>query len=104
MGASDRLNFALDYARHGRRVFPCHTVRDGVCTCHKGKNCEHPGKHPAHTGWQSEATCDESVIKEWWAKNPDANEGVACGEKSNLTVLDVDGEAGRERLYELERE
>jgi hypothetical protein len=39
-----------------------------------------------------------------WEEEPDANVGVACGKESNLTVLDVDGEAGRETLRELELE
>jgi RecA-family ATPase len=53
---------------------------------------------------QSDATADESAINKWWGANPEANIGVACGKESNLTVLDVDGEPGRDRLHELERE
>ncbi len=101
--APSKLDYALGYAKHGRRVFPCHSVRDGACSCGKA-DCDNVGKHPLFTGWQNDATTDKSVIQKWWRQKPDANIGVACGAESNLTVLDVDGDAGRDRLHELERE
>jgi Mrp family chromosome partitioning ATPase len=75
------LDAALDYARRGWRVFP---VVPG-------------GKIPlgalAPEGCHS-ATTSEVVIRAWWADAPDANIGVATGEKSGLLVLDVDSDAG----------
>lgn len=74
------LEAALNYARRGWHVFPC----------------EPGGKRPlarlAPNGCHS-ATTSEVVIRAWWADCPDANIGVATGEKSDLLVLDVDSEA-----------
>jgi len=41
--------------------------------------------------WQHEATIDAAVIAQWWSKWPNANIGIATGEKSGIFVLDVDG-------------
>jgi hypothetical protein len=33
-GASKKLAYAIAYARHGIRVFPCHEIEsDGYCSC-----------------------------------------------------------------------
>jgi hypothetical protein len=39
-------------------------------------------------GWK-DASAEESQIRAWWTKTPDANIGIACN-PSNLCVLDVD--------------
>jgi hypothetical protein len=41
-----------------------------------------------------DATTDHATIRAWWAKWPDANIGIATGEASNLTVLDIDPRNG----------
>src|SRR5690606_16501331 len=84
------LQYALEYARRGWRVFPC---RPG-------------GKQPV-TGlrWRNEATTDEATIRRWWKRWPEANIGLATGgtgKGSGVVVLDVDGEAGERSLQELE--
>ncbi|MDP2735772.1 MAG: bifunctional DNA primase/polymerase [bacterium] len=83
------LNAALRYAELGYLVFPCN------------------GKVPLTSHGFKDATTDPSQIKAWWTKYPDANIGVATGEKSGFFVLDIDvkNEArGFESLAELERE
>jgi putative DNA primase/helicase len=40
----------------------------------------------------------QEKIKNWWANWPDAGIGIACGEVSNLSVVDVDGPKGVESL------
>jgi hypothetical protein len=102
--ATHKLNHALSYANYGMLVFPCHHIeRDGECSCGKLK-CPSAGKHPRNKGWQAEATLEEDAIRQAWKAEPDANVGVACGKDSNLTVLDVDGDLGRETLRVLELE
>jgi replicative DNA helicase len=67
------LDHALYYAKKGWRVFPC-MPKD---------------KKPA-VRWADVATTEEKMILGWWDHNPDFNVGIAAGEKSGITVLDVD--------------
>ena len=85
-------------------VFPLHNIeRDRECSCGK-LQCSSAGKHPRLNDWQTLATRAEAQIAAWWKQWPDANVGVKCGRGSDLTVLDVDGDAGRETLRDLEME
>jgi len=96
------LKHAIAYARRGFAVFPCHNIEsDGECSCGK-LQCASAGKHPRYKDWQKDATIDEIQIRRWWSEYPDSNVGVACGAKSKLTVLDVDGDVGRQTLRQLE--
>lgn len=79
------LDAALEYARRGWRVLPC----DG-----KLPRCMH-GVH--------DATVDESIIRRWWLRWPDADIGIATGD--GLCVLDVDVRHGGDTsLREIEHE
>jgi putative DNA primase/helicase len=50
-----------------------------------------------------DATTDETIVRQWWARWPDANVGVATGAASGLVVLDVDPRnGGDESLRDLE--
>jgi hypothetical protein len=90
-------------------VFPCYEVgRNGHCSCGKGHQCEHPGKHPR---WERgtlehghlDATTDERLIRRWWGKWPHAN--VAAPVRPGEIVLDVDPKnGGFESLRILEAE
>lgn len=86
---------ALEYARRGWPVFPCHTARNGVCSCGVAEAEHAPGfgKHPRTPhGWQ-DATTDPATIEAWWQRWPDANIGVATG-PAGLVVVDVDVKDG----------
>lgn len=103
-GRGSMLPYAIAYARRGFRIFPVHEIEaDNECSCGE-RGCSSAGKHPRFSGWQESATTDEDQIREWWRQWPSANIGVKCGRDSNLTVLDVDGEEGRETLQALELE
>lgn len=86
------LEHALAYARTGNHVFPLS-----------------PGtKIPfANSRGHLDATTDETQIRAWWGKNPDANIGISL-EPSGLVVLDVDVGAGKrgfealQQIYEIE--
>lgn len=85
------LDWALRYAKNGWRVFPILMMNDdGGCSCAEGVRCTRIGKHPAIKAWQKSATTDSDQIKEWWGKWPKSGIGIATGEKSGITVLDVD--------------
>src|SRR4051812_41234661 len=87
------LSAAQQYGKRGWRIFPLLVIRpDGSCEC-SDKTCDKPGKHPA-VNWGSEATDDPRQIEEWWGKRPDRGIGIATGEKSGITVLDIDGPEG----------
>ncbi len=53
--------------------------------------------------WGREATTDPQVIGRWWTRWPYANIGVAC-KPSGLTIVDVDGPAGRASWAALTRQ
>ena len=68
------LDATLAYAARGWAVFPCR--RD---------------KKPLTAHGFKDASRDESVIRDWWGRWPDASIGIACGALSGgLVVLDCD--------------
>jgi hypothetical protein len=96
------LTAALEYGKRGWRVFPILAVTaSGGCECADGLECDKAGKHPAIAGWNKEASTNPAQIEEWWGKRPDRGVGIATGEESGITVLDVDGEEGVEELGKL---
>ncbi len=76
------LNAALSYASKGWPVFPL-----------GGSD----GKKPVTKHGVKDATTEPDIITEWWARWPDANVGIACGQKS-FDVVDIDGQKGEEAL------
>ena len=69
------VQWALFYAGLGFKVFPLEPNR----------------KEPFRNfAWREEATDDVGQIIFWWSRVPDANIGIACGEPSGVTVLDLD--------------
>ena len=99
-----QLQAALDYAARGWHVFPLQAPKPGAgCSCGK-RDCKSVGKHPRTQHGLKDATTDESTIRAWWRKWPDANVGIATGADSMLVVLDVDPEkGGDESLADLEK-
>lgn len=71
------LEEALGYARFGWFVFPCRAR----------------GKTPLTEHGFHDASRDESKVREWWAKYPDANVAIATG-PSRLLVIDIDPRHG----------
>lgn len=98
---NERLDAALFYARAGLRVFPCHGIRDGACTC-GDPACARPAKHPWTRHGLHDATTEESVIIRWWGEMPLANIGLVAADIG--VVLDVDprngGDASLDRLID----
>ena len=82
---------ARDAAEHGLRVLPAHSIGvDGRCTCGNDA-CSSAGKHPRTTSGLLDASSDEGQLLRWNDRWPDANWGLACGER---TVIDVDPKHG----------
>jgi hypothetical protein len=101
MAENELLAAALLYASYGWKVFPCHTIRGGRCSC--GVDCASPGKHPLVQGGVYAATGSAAQIATWWARWPDANIGVATGMASGFIALDIDEKhGGFESLADLE--
>lgn len=98
------IDFALNYIDKGWFIIPIQPIRNGFCSCDK-IDCHSPGKHPiGHLTFHGlkDATTDETTIRSWWTKYPDANIGVITGEKSGIVVLDVDPKnGGNESFIEL---
>jgi hypothetical protein len=87
-------------------VFPCHTARNGRCSCGR-EECNSPGKHPRTPHGLKDASTTEATIRTWWARWVDANIAVATGATSGIVVLDADkkpekGTDGEETLQALE--
>lgn len=80
------LEAALRYASQGYHVFPCLPK----------------SKAPATSDGFKSATIDPQVIENWWRMNPNYNVAIATGEKSNLTVIDIDGPEGHDSATKLE--
>lgn len=55
----------------------------------------------AGSGGIKDATTDPDQIRKWWTDHPDANIGLATG-RSNVIVIDIDGDRGRDSLPKLE--
>jgi len=98
------LEAALDHARRGFAVIPNHhRTSSGACSCGKGADCTSAGKHPRLNDWTENASADEAVVRAWWEQWPQANIGIATGEKSGCFALDVDPRhGGMESLRTLE--
>jgi putative DNA primase/helicase len=89
----------------GWKVFPCHSIVDGHCSCGKQEcwDSNNQGKHPITQHGLLDATSDLAAIAKWWRRWPDANIGLATGEASGVDVLDVDPRnGGDDTLRELE--
>lgn len=89
---NEMLANALAYAARGWYVFPCHSTRDGRCTCGRA-DCDSPGKHPCIGRGMLAASNNAERIRAWWKAHQYANIGVYC-QASGLVVLDVDPEHG----------
>jgi hypothetical protein len=76
------VDYALEYAARGNRMFPCHPR----------------GKRPLTEHGFKDATTNASVIHDWWSTGrwPDANIGVPTGER--FDILDIDGPAGLDAI------
>ena len=91
---------ALRYAAAGWAVLPLHVPDSaGTCSCAR-PDCAKPGKHPRNRRGVHDASSRAQTIRDWWARWPDCNVGVATGRL--LVVLDVDGNDGAESLRALQ--
>ena len=101
------LSAALKYAALGWAVLPLYGLTNGRCACGNAA-CRSPGKHP-HRGLVPhgvhDASKDPARIRQWFARVPGANIGIATGAASGFVVLDVDPRNGSDdTLAELERQ
>ena len=91
------ISAALSYARLGWPVIPLHyPVGGGGCSCNNPA-CDSPAKHPIGKlvpHGLKDATTDEELIRQWWARYPQANIGIRTGAESGLVVLDIDPHNG----------
>jgi hypothetical protein len=102
------LKEALRYIALGWKVFPLHSIdANGCCTC-GSKTCTDAGKHPRVRRGLKDASADEQIVNDWFGKGaPLSNIGLATGEISGITVLDIDigeGKGGAETWADLTKE
>jgi hypothetical protein len=77
------LAVALDSARAGFPVFPCHATPDG----------SFGAKSPRVSGGHRAGTTDEAQIKAWWAQWPDSLVGLGLAE-AGVMAIDADRHGG----------
>lgn len=97
-----KLEWAEYLAGRGLRIVPLHhTKADGSCTCGRPNRpadpddrvkgveyCGSPGKHPNVNAWETVATTDVDLIRDWFKNDPAMNYGCVAGE--NGFILDID--------------
>lgn len=89
------LGAALSLAAQGVKVFPCHRVVDGECTCMKD-GCKSPGKHPRTQDGSKAATDDVVQIRMWWSKWGKAGRLNFGQTLAGRAVVDVDVADGKD--------
>jgi putative DNA primase/helicase len=82
------LNAALDYARRGIPVFPCHPHTKHPLT--KKDIDPSTGIDIPNSGGFRKATTDQVQIRSWWREFPNAMIGVPTGSRSGFWALDPD--------------
>jgi putative DNA primase/helicase len=88
-----KQNQLLEYLNLGWKIFPVHSIKDGMCTC-GNLNCNSQGKHPITINGFKDASNDVNQILAWHDIYPKANWAVATGEISQIVVVDVDRDKG----------
>ena len=85
--------FTLDdlygFTDRGWAIFPCHSIRDGACSCGNA-TCQNKGKHPRIFNGVKGASASREQVARWYESWPDANWGLATGAPSGAWVLDLD--------------
>ena len=76
------LNEAIEYAKKGWKVFPL----------------KENAKAPATSDGFKSATTDIEQITKWWKQNPKYNIGIATGQQSGISVIDIDGKEAMKAL------
>lgn len=82
---------ALAYARRGWSVIPVCSPAGTTGRCKEHSVCKNPGKTPL-IRWAAheKVRADEKVIRDWYAKWPEANVGIVTGNISGIAILDLD--------------
>ncbi len=99
------LQTAKAYIVRGWHVFPVHSIdQNGECTCGV-TNCQSAAKHPSVKNGFKDASRDIEQIESWFGGDaPLRNIGIATGQISDLTIIDVDcgdGKVGEKSYQDL---
>lgn len=92
---------AARYAAQGWPIVPLHSAPGGRCSCGR-PTCDGSGrgKHPRTPNGFKDASADSAIVREWWARWPEANIGFKPSAGA-LLVIDLDGPDGERRAAEL---
>lgn len=103
MNSSPILEAALQYAGRGWPVLPLWGIKDGICRCSKGEQCDSPGKHPCIAAGRefSNASCDPAQVEKWFGGKRGFVRNVGAKTGKELVLVDIDGAKGRATLAPL---
>lgn len=93
----NKLKAAAMLANLNLQLIEVHGIKDGACTCYKGKECSSAGKHPIHNDWKNHPIALEE-LKIRLQQNPSMNIGFIPDE--SIVVVDVDVKNGGLESYE----
>lgn len=104
------VDYALRYVALGWAVLPLYGLSAGRCACGAfpcGKDNRSAGKHPHRDlvpHGVHDASKDEARVRDWFARVPGANVGIATGAASGFDAVDVDPRnGGDDTLADAER-
>jgi hypothetical protein len=94
----ERIKTLISLSQRFGPVFPTYGViptpnNSWKCECRKGVACEHPGKHPRITRWNTAATTNEKQIADWCIEFPHANWAIVAGWL--IDIVDLDAKPGK---------
>lgn len=84
------VEHALDWARRGVPVVPCHPSGEAIKRPYLAKDRDEAGNPIPNTGGVKKATTDPAQIRAWWQQWPSALVGGAMGGDLRLLAIDPD--------------
>ena len=88
------IEAASEYVQRGWWPIPLHHLTPEGCSCGETEEGHAVAKHPRERSWQKGERPSAADVYTLWEKWPEANVGLATGDRSGFWVLDVDPKNG----------
>lgn len=103
---TEQMKKALEYAAKGWEVFPIERGTKDKYFYYPEYLGEPSEKYPKGTpySWKAQAAKDPERVRKFWTDHPDANIGIATGQRSGgLFIVDEDEKDGRQGIANFEK-